>query len=139
MQERPAFLDSLNAGPWRGQTSAGAFPRDPVLEARLRLDDCASLAGLLVDLLGRERWELFFRTINTRPMGHTRYTLTGNGKIDRQLSKVVNHAWMGDGGGALSVADGEPWNTGYVDALELLADVDACFLAAVKPSGISCP
>jgi hypothetical protein len=46
--QRSALLDTVDAGPWRGSDSCGAFLWDSSRERRLRLDDCAMLAGTAV-------------------------------------------------------------------------------------------
>jgi hypothetical protein len=80
------------------------------------------LAALLLDLMGLNRWEVLLRALSGVPCTG-RYVLTGQGKIDRVLSHVLNRAWLGDGGGALAVAAGQEWTGGYDNAHELLADV----------------
>jgi hypothetical protein len=122
---RVELLDLLDAGPWHGLIPAGVFQRDAGRMRRLRLDDCAGLAGLLCDLLGLDRWAVFLQGLSTRPVCSRRYVLTGHHRRDRQLSRVINRAWLGDAGGALATDAGRDWTSGYDDARELLADVQA--------------
>jgi hypothetical protein len=109
---------------WGHPTSAGFWPYHPERERRLRLDDCAMLAGLLCVLVSGKRWRWFFRALDTRPYCSAHYALTGDRDVDKQLSAVLNRAWRGDAGGALLVAnDGRGDQSVYEDALELLTDV----------------
>jgi hypothetical protein len=49
---------------------------------------------VLCDLLGVDRWQVFSQAITARPLCSSRYVLTGRGKIDGLLSRVVNRAWQ---------------------------------------------
>jgi hypothetical protein len=132
--ERSALLTLIDAGPWYAEGTGGFTGRDGDREHRLRQDDCAMLGGLLVDLLGLNRWAVFLQAVTTRPLCSGRYDLTGNPKKDRALSRVLNRAWRGDAGGALALAAGG--GDAYDDALELRADVaDALRLPCPAPEG----
>jgi len=120
--ERSAILCEWNAGPWENDREGFLFPRDPEREYRLKLDDCSMLAGLLCDLLGLNRWQVFYQAIGHKPYCNGTYMLTGHRGRDRALSKVINRAWLGDAGGALAVANGVQVQ-GYADPRELLRDV----------------
>ena len=122
-EERCEALEGLRSGPWYAHATLGLVARDPERERRMRLDDCSMLGGLLCDVLGRDKWELFDRALHAEPICSGRYVLTGNHKVDRRLSRIVNRCWLGDAGGVLSVAAGQSWTSGYSDALQLLADV----------------
>jgi hypothetical protein len=103
-------------------------------EYRLKLDDCAMLGGLLVEMLTGKRWEWFFRALNKRPYCSAVYSLTGDSARDRCLSAIVNRAWRGDAGGAPLLANGERGaQTVYADALELLTDVQAALVVRSSP------
>ena len=59
-------------------SAAGWLPYDQEREHRLRLDDCAMLGGLLVEMLTGKRWEWFFRALNAHPYCSATYPLTGD-------------------------------------------------------------
>lgn len=111
-------------GHWTG---TGVLPYDPEREHRLKLDDCAMLGGLLVEMLTGKRWEWFFRALNARPYCSAKYPLTDDRALNARLSAIVNRCWRGDAGGApvLANADRGEQST-YSNALELLEDVVAC-------------
>jgi hypothetical protein len=117
----------------------GFWPYDPVWEARLRMDDCSMLGGLLCSMLTGKRWEWFFRALNKRPYCSARYSFTGDRDVDERLSAVVNRAWRGDAGGALLVANaGRGEQTSYEDALELLQDVTKALDSVSEGGADSC-
>lgn len=126
--KRAAALPLQQFGHW---TTTGVLPYDDALEHRLRLDDCAMLGGLLVEMLtGGKRWEWFFRALNKRPYCSATYPLTSDRETDRALSPVVNRAWRGDAGGAPLMANaGRGDRSVYADPLELLADVTTTLAA----------
>jgi len=125
--------DHAELGDWRDTrerfglwTGTGVLPYDPDREHRLKLDDCAMLGGLLVQMLTGKRWGWFFRALNKRPYCSAVYPLTGDRVADRRLSAIVNRCWRGDAGGAPLLANGERGEQStYADPLELLADVAA--------------
>jgi hypothetical protein len=107
-------------------TRTGFYGYDVERERRLRLQDCASLGGLLCDLLTGKRWEWFFRALNKKPYCSAHLPVTGDRDVDEQLSGILNRAWRGDAGGALLAAnDGRGEQSVYDEPIELLRDVEA--------------
>jgi hypothetical protein len=118
-----SVIGSFHVGLWQG---TGLLPYDPEREHRLKLDDCAMLAGLLVEMLTGKRWEWFFRALNKRPYCSAVYPLTGDRDRNERLSTILNRCWRGDAGGAPLLANGDRGDQSvYDDALELLSDVEA--------------
>jgi hypothetical protein len=123
-----SFVDALRwAALWSHRTN-GFWPK-PVggnVEDRLRRDDCATLGGLLAQLLSGTRFDHFLEALRPSLCTAT-YQLTGEPSVDRRLSDVINRAWLGDAGGALGVAADVAtrckFGGGYANALEMLADV----------------
>lgn len=111
------------AGPWQTFGSTGYFAADVDRERRLRMNDCAMLAGLLCDLLSADRWAMYTRALSKQPYCCAHYPITNDRATDTQLSEVLNRAWRGDGGAAVLLAnDGRGAQTTYDNPLELLAD-----------------
>ena len=75
------------------------------------------LGGLLCDLLGANRWEVFRRILIAAPSCAWRCDLTEDAGIDERLSAMLGRAWSGDGGGLLALLSGA---VPYDDPLELL-------------------
>lgn len=124
---RSVFLGEFQVGPWIERDDAVGtifFARNADREHRLRQDDCSMLGGLLCDLLGVNRWQVFYQALRSKPLCSGRYHLTGDRRRDERLSAILNSCWRGDAGGALLVASGgRGEQTTYDDPLELLADV----------------
>lgn len=119
-------------GRWAGERTAGWAWHTEERELRLRLDDCAMLGGLLVELIGGHKWETFHRALTKAPYCSGRYRLTGRKDVDERLSTILNRCWRGDAGGAILRANGSRGEqTVYADAVALLADVQD----ALKTSG----
>jgi hypothetical protein len=115
------IISTYGFGQWTG---SGLLPYDAEREHRLKLDDCAMLGGLLVEMLTGKRWQWFFRALNKRPYCSATYPLTGESEYDKRLSIFVNRCWRGDAGGAPLLANGERGDqTVYADPRELLGDV----------------
>jgi len=114
---------------WRHPTAAAILPYNTEREHRLRVDDCAMLAGLLVDILSPgHRWGLFHQALKSRPLCSATYTITGHRQRDKALSAIINRAWRGDEGGAPLLANqGKGEQSVYNDPLELLHGVQAVF------------
>lgn len=119
-------------------TSFGLLSSDPERERRLTMDDCAMLGGLLCDLVGGRRWNCFSRALKSRPYCSASYSLTGNRKIDRALSAILNRCWRGEAGGAPLLANGSQGEqTVYTDPRELRADVQR--VLGGRPAGTKSP
>jgi hypothetical protein len=116
------FVDALRWASFWSHRTNGFWPHQPELEERLRLDDCATLGGLLCQLLVGTRFDHFLKALEV-PLCSATYTLTGDEDVDRGLSQVLNRAWLGDGGGALAVAAAR--QDGYTNPHALLGDVQA--------------